>query len=242
MSREDVFRVLATVDGAAVLVGGQAIGWWVGLYRQQGRLMHIPATAAFASKDVDFVGTEDQLRPLASKLAREFGGEIWVPSKRESFTRLLSSRVLFHDGAGQPRELDLLSRMSCADESEVLATAVDFEGRAEDPAVQVINPELLFRTRVELMLTDHEYRTQHAADQAQVACAVLHEWLIDQLDESWQEARKPIRRTLRFLLERVQKARTRFGLELGQAVPTAHTNYPPAFLAEHLPRMLAQMR
>jgi hypothetical protein len=244
MVRDDVLRVLASVDGRAVLVGGQAVGWWVERYAGAGRLPELDSVhALYVSKDIDFLASGDPkiIEPLVQKVAHDLGGRVTSPSKT-NWTSLLSHRVLFAGEDHVEREVDFLRNTNGVDRREVFDTAVRFDADVGFPTVYVMNPEVLFRSRILLAVEFEDYRTDAKQAQAIVAAAILREWLVDQLDQAWARAHVFLERTLNLATSKDGRwARKNFGVDAMSAIPATHPNYPDAFLSQRLSRVRASL-
>ena len=111
-----VLAKIADLDRGLVLVGGQAVNFWAEYYGPQ--VGELARDAPFTSKDIDFCGDQRAVRVCAERL----GGTARVATFDDATPN--SGTVVFVDGAGVTRTLDVLSAPYGLDTAEVHATAL----------------------------------------------------------------------------------------------------------------------
>jgi hypothetical protein len=118
----DIRSVLAKVadlERELVLVGGQAVNFWASYY--ENRVPALADEAPFTSKDIDFCGDSRAVRACAERLA----GTARVATFDDATPN--SGTVVFVDGAGVKRTLDIVSAPFGLNTAEVSATALPAE-------------------------------------------------------------------------------------------------------------------
>ena len=118
----DVRPVLAKVadlERDLVLVGGQAVNFWVSHYER--RVPEFALEAPFTSKDIDFCGDPRAVRVCAERLA----GKARIATFDDATPN--SGTVVFVDASGVTRTLDVVLAPFGIDAAEVHATALPVE-------------------------------------------------------------------------------------------------------------------
>jgi hypothetical protein len=144
---EDAFELLgpALPGGAIVLVGGQALIYWLTYYRD--RVKALRQLSFVTSDDVDVYGTQDDARRMADAIAgsdlRHFG----VDSLSAA-----TAIVRFRDQAGEERQIDFLRTIHGLDTGQVRTTAIEVElqDRANNPTgvkLRILHPVLCLVSR-----------------------------------------------------------------------------------------------
>ncbi len=99
LDADDVASILRICSPEGLLVGGQALAFWVDRLR-------VPKPAIFASgitTDADFIGNAQ----LASRLGRGLGWKTWVPSLEDATPQL--AKVTHVERDGSIKQVDFLS-------------------------------------------------------------------------------------------------------------------------------------
>jgi hypothetical protein len=245
----DVRPVLAKVADLGrelVLVGGQAVNFWATYY--EGRVPELAREAPFTSKDIDFCGDQRAVRVCAERL----GGTARVATFDDATPN--SGTVVFVDGAGVKRTLDVVSAPFGLKSSEVGETALSVEilddaGAPTGVSFYVMHPVLCMESRVHNVVgLPAEYDTEHGRKQLRASILVAREFVRDLLDER-VDAEDPVRATMR-LNERVFRFCTRdrhakelfrsSGVDPAMAI-LDDPRLPPAFRETRLPQMREQL-
>lgn len=198
----DVRPLLAKVADLGrelVLVGGQAVNFWASYYER--RVPELAREAPFTSKDIDFCGDQRAVRVCAERL----GGTAHVATFDDATPN--SGTVVFIDGAGVKRTLDVVSAPFGLGASEVGATALSVEilddaGAPTGVSFYVMHPVLCMESRVHNVVgLPDAYDTEHGRRQLRASILIAREFVRDLLDER-VEAEDPARATIK-LNERI---------------------------------------
>ncbi len=241
----DVRPILAKVadlDRELVLVGGQAVNFWVSRY--QGRVPALARAGPFTSRDIDFCGDLRAVRHCAERL----GGKARVATFDDATPN--SGTVVFADPRGLRRTLDIVSEPFGLSAREVRETALAVEilddaGAPTGRRFNVIHPVLSMESRVHNVAgLPGAYDTERGRKQLRASIVCAHEFMRDVLDGRL-DAEDPVR-TVRKLNERIFRFCTRdpharelyraTGVDPARAL-LDHPHLEPAFREIRLPRM-----
>jgi hypothetical protein len=249
LSYVDVRPVLAKVadlERDLVLVGGQAVNFWATFY--QGRVPALASEAPFTSKDIDFCGDQKSVRVCAERL----GGTARVATFDDATPN--SGTVVFVDGAGVTRTLDIVSAPFGLESTEVHDTAVPIElprdaGASAGLRFYVMHPVLCMESRVHNVVgLPGSYDTEQGRKQLRVSILFAREFLLDVLDGRI-DAEEPARTVLQ-LNERIFRfcMRDHHAKELYRsrrvdpaAAIVGDARLPAAFREKRLPQMREQL-
>jgi hypothetical protein len=217
----------------AVLLGGQALAWWVA--RLDVPMHTIPAPRAYISGDIDFLGALDDVKRFAQALR----GEAILPPRR-AITALVG-QVRARAGARSYFGVDVIHRVVGVDADRVRRNAIEFTLR--QPAgvsFKVIEPVDLLLSRLENLRQLEEKRNAVGVWQAELAILVCHAYIEDMLArDNEKQARNAATAIGRMAAHAtaIQAARA-YGLEVLAAVPAGHFSHDK-FRQEQWPRMVA---
>lgn len=159
----------ALPDDSLVLVGGQAVNYWLAHYRE--REPALGALAGVASSDVDFLGSRESIERIAAAIR---GSTVKFEEPREPTVAL----IRFTDRNGQERIIDFLRTVYGLDEKRVRDTAIPVETRDASGApsgveLRILHPILCLESRVYNVHGLEKYQTPRALKQleAAVGCA-----------------------------------------------------------------------
>jgi hypothetical protein len=228
-----------------VLVGGQAVNFWATYY--EGRVPDLAREAPFTSKDIDFCGDQRAVRVCAERL----GGTARVATFDDATPN--SGTVVFVDGAGVTRTLDIVSAPFGLTSSEVGETALSVEilddGGAPTGVTFFVHPVLCMESHVHNVVgLPAEYDNDHGRKQLRASILVAHEFVRDVLDQRF-DAEDPVRATMN-LNERIFRfcTRDRHAKELFRSSgvdPAAaildDARLPQPFREKRLPQMRGQL-
>ena len=154
---EDAFELLgpALPGDAVVLVGGQAVNYWLSFYR--GRESTLDGLAVVTSDDVDFWGTQED----AARMAQAIGGH-FKPVAVDAMAAA-TAIVTFADKQGVERRIDFLRTVHGLHVKDVRETAVeielrDREGRPTGILLRVLHPVLCLVSRFHNTHTFEKYQ------------------------------------------------------------------------------------
>jgi hypothetical protein len=152
----DVRPILAKVADLGrelVLVGGQAVNFWASYYEP--RVPELAREAPFTSKDIDFCGDQRAVGICAERL----GGTPRTSTFDDATPN--SGTVVFVDGVGVTRTLDVVSAPYGLDAAEVRETALPVEilddaGASSGVGFYVMHPVLCMESRIHNVVHDDE--------------------------------------------------------------------------------------
>jgi hypothetical protein len=136
---------VADLERDLVLVGGQAVNFWAFFYER--RVPELAVGSPFTSKDIDFCGDQRAVRICAERLQ----GRARLATFDDATPN--SGTVVFVDGAGVTRTLDVVSAPFGLSADEVHATALpvqilDDSGTTTGVTFFVMHPVLSMESRV----------------------------------------------------------------------------------------------
>ena len=179
----DVRPILAKVADLGrdlVLVGGQAVNFWASVY--EARVSTLAREAPFTSKDIDFCGDQRSVRICAERL----DGTARVATFDDATPN--SGTVVFVDGSGVRRTLDVVSAPFGLESAEVHSTALpveilDDEGSSTGVRFYVMHPVLCMESRVHNVVgLPADYDTERGRSQLRASILCAHAFLADLLD------------------------------------------------------------
>jgi hypothetical protein len=242
LSIQDTIEVLTRLGDTAsqvVLIGGQALNFWAERYAV--REKSLAAEGPYASKDIDFCGTQEQLRVCARALN---GRAEYQSSDARS---LCIGIVHYLDSDADERELDFLSKPYGLETEPVFemsfpATVRSADGR--EATIRIMHPLHCFMSRFANVADLEKYQNDQGLKQLRASILCLQTFLSEQLDEDNAKAvRKLNERIFRFCVdsEYPQKVFKRYGIEAFNAVPHADARLPEQFRKRRHAQMLAQV-
>lgn len=162
LSPDDVASILRICSPEGLLVGGQALAFWVDW-------LGVPRPAELASgitSDADFIGNAQ----MAAKLGRRLGWRIWVPSLDDATPQL--AKVTWTQPDGSIKQVDFLSGV-------VGLTTKDLRRRARSlevdgiGLVSVMHPLDVLDSRIQNLHLLPAKRTAAGFAQARLAIAMV---------------------------------------------------------------------
>ena len=167
-------RVLTKLAGVGeiVLVGGQAVNFWAGMYEQT--TPELADNGPYTSKDIDFAGSKEAVKECAVRL----GGRAKLATFDDMNTPS-TGLVLFVDEDGYERQIDFLGIVAGVDDNElfetsILATILDENGQAAG-SFRVMHPEQCLRSRV-YNVANLGYDHAHGLNQLRAAILCAREF------------------------------------------------------------------
>jgi hypothetical protein len=245
LSYLDIRPVLAKVadlDRDLVLVGGQAVNFWASVY--EARVPVLASEGPFASKDIDFCGDRRAVRHCAQRL----GGTARIATFDDATPN--TGTVVFVDGAGVRRTLDILSAPFGLSAAQVRETAlavriVDDAGVPTAATFHVIHPVLSMESRVHNVVgLASAYDTEQGRKQLRASIVCAHEFQRDVLDGKF-DFDDPLRtvlklneRIFRFCMhdDHAKELLRATGIDAARAL-VDDERLPPAFRQQRLPQM-----
>ncbi len=174
-----VLERLGDLTSEIVLVGGQAVSFWVDFYAAQ-----VPALAKLApltTADIDFVGDRRAVTICAERL----DGAAKLPDLDDHTPN--TGMVKFVDAAGEKQNIDFIDQPHGLTAREVYRMAVpvrvlDGRGRPTSVTFLVMQPVLVMESRVHNTMGLPGYRTPHSLQQLSASVACAGEYLRGLLD------------------------------------------------------------
>lgn len=147
LTYEQTTRVLARLAGVGdiVLVGGQAVNFWAGMYEHT--TPELADNGPYTSKDIDFAGSQKAVQECAVRL----GGRARLATLDDMNTPS-TGLVLFVDEDGYERQIDFLGMVAGVKDRKVFDTSVSASILDEDgqpvARFRVMHPEQCLESRL----------------------------------------------------------------------------------------------
>ena len=178
----DIKPVLARLGDLTeqiVLVGGQAVSFWVDYYARRDRAL--ARLVPFTSKDIDFCGDVRAVKVCAERLA----GRSRVATMDDVTPN--TGVVTFVDDAGVKRTIDFIGQPHGLAAREVFRTALpvrvlDEQGQPTSVTFRVMHPVQVLESRVHNTMGLPGYRTKHALEQLRASVTCAREFIRDMID------------------------------------------------------------
>lgn len=230
---EIVEALLREASPKLVLVGGQALAFWMDRYR-----VEMPRGVPYVSRDIDFLTDSRADVAEVRRLARVLGGSAIIPHAR-SLTALVGQAV--RDVSDEEFiNVDVIHRVIGADAAVVRSRAV--RARRGDVELRVMHPLDVLKSRVDNLHRLAEKQNDVGCAQLEAAISVARRFV-----ESCAKTAN-VREMLRYVgfIERLarsdagRKVARRFGLHVADAIePNAVASRP--FRERELPKILTLM-
>jgi hypothetical protein len=233
----DVVESLLRAAGTRlVLVGGQALAFWMDRYG-----VEMPGRIPYVSRDIDFLAESAADVDEVHRLARVLGGHAIIP-RRRALTALVGQAVR-DVSETELINVDVVFRVLGAD-ANLRSRAV--EVRYRDMTFRVMHPMDVLKSRVDNLHALPEKQNEIGKAQLTAAIAVAQAFLRDAAKGPSTAQGRPV--TLRYagFLERLatsdagRKVAARFGVHVADAIePDAIPN--AQFRKKQLPRLARLM-
>ncbi len=231
-SEEDLIRLLRVSEGA-VLIGGQALAFWVAYFG-----LEIPeGPRAYISGDADFLGLTEHVKTFS----RAIGGRALYPS-RHGFTAIHGA-VSKTTNEGNQIAVDVLRQVVGVPASDVRNRAIEVH-HPKEPGLRflVMEPVDCMVSRIENLRKLSEKQNEVGVWQGRISISVCREYLKQLVTVG--EERKAIRAATAILKLAGAavglQALSKFGLDLLDAIPVASFTSEP-FKKEQYARMVARI-
>lgn len=213
ISQELLAIVLANISPESVLVGGQALAFWVSHY---GVALPTPAVLVGAiSDDADILGVRNDVAAIASK-AR--GVPSYTP---QHVISALVGQVKIPVGGDEFVNVDVLHRLVGVDVGKVKERAS--EVKLGDTLIRVMHPIDVLQSRIENLAQLRDKQTPEGVEQAKLSLLVAGAYIreVSAMDEDGQRhARKVIEYVVGIAKTGAGKRGAReFGLRFMDALP-----------------------
>lgn len=238
-----VQRVLESAPNDVILVGGQALAYWVAWYDIDYAEWKTPAI----SRDVDFFTPDASNSAPLSALARAIGGQAHV-QRMQSLTALVGS-AMAPAGDGRVYNVDLIHSVFGMPRERVSANAmkVDLPGGG---TLRVMHPLDVLRSRSENLHALAEKRDEAGQQQFRLAIEMARAYLEDRIDAleagaNATEAQRDVLKLLRPVVDASSgdaaiKNAERYGIHLADAIPAWRIR-APAFWDKQWPHLRLRM-
>lgn len=174
-----VLQCLGDLTSAIVLVGGQALAFWVAQYADR-----FSPPGPINSKDIDFCGSQADVKTAAARL----GGTYQVP---EPFAHTPNTGIVqFVDSSGHDRRIDFLDAPYGLDYVNVAKRSVEVHVPLREGSVtfRVMHPIHCLQSRISNIGGLPDYRTAHGLNQARASVSCAREFIRDVLDHEGPRA------------------------------------------------------
>jgi hypothetical protein len=232
-----VDAILRAAGPELVLVGGQALAFWLDVYS----LSHgVEELGGAITRDIDFLAESPADQASVKRLAQSFDGEAAFP--RKSAITALVGQAIRKVESGAVWNVDVLFRVIGLDTEAVFAESADSD-LGNGVVFRVMNPLHLLKSRMDNLYSLRE--KQDSLGVAQLRCAIQ---IVQRMQVSLAElpdqsaVRRTVRDVARWALrtDAGKKVAKRFGVHVADAIEPAAVAMP-AFFSSHLPRLLPVM-
>lgn len=165
--REVIERLLAAAGPGLVLVGGQALGYWMDRYGIQS-----PDDLPFISRDIDFLTQSAGDKTEVIRLAGVLGGHPLIPDGR-ALTALVGQAVR-PGGDGQHINIDVVFKVFGANTDKVREAALTVEDGAI--AFRVMHPMDVLKSRLDNLHGLPEKQNELGEQQLRISIEVAKEF------------------------------------------------------------------
>lgn len=177
LSFEDAIEILrpALPDDSLVLVGGQAVAYWLEHYRDRAGVQI--AVSVVASSDIDLLGSTGAVGKVAAAVRGTVGHEPRVPNL---------AVIRFQDRDGNERLIDFLHSIHGLEEKRVRDTAVSVEiqSSAGNVDLKIMHPVVCLESRVHNTHAFERYKTVRALRQLEAAIGCARAYILDRCDQN----------------------------------------------------------
>ncbi len=226
-SQTDVEHLLSSMDQHDILVGGQALAFWVGYYKIGFRLPdHVPAI----SMDGDILG---DLR-TARRIAAGMGGRA-TPAPRDAITILVAQVAIARD-ADSFLNVDVIDRINGLTNEEIRKRAMPI--RRKDKVFWVMHPLDVFVSRVRNILTIMAKQDEKGRLQLELGILVARRFIEDVAARDQLLAAKAANLAFDEFRESGKAIWKKWGVDLFDAIPIDLITLP-AFVDMQRDRMIA---
>jgi len=229
-SQDAAFLIGQTRSDKTVLVGGQAVAFWV---RQFGLRPRLPALTV----DIDFLATRAEAKRIAARLSVR---HVLKTAMLEDNTPNCAVLLVTLDHYPQPILIDFMAGIIGVDSKAVEKSAVEVE--FDGQPLRIIHPLHLLQSKIGNLYHLGSKRSEAGIEQARLAIEIAASFL-EQARLAKRERLKAIESIGRYAATAPAKyAAENFGLDCLNAVPAALLRkgaLPEDFLKKRWPQILA---
>lgn len=221
-----VEQVLEHAKADVVLIGGQALAFWMGYYGIASPGNIAPAV----SRDVDFFTADAANTEPLERFAGALGGRVEL-SDRHALSALIGSATAPADEEGRVYNVDLVHRVVGIDRDSIEANAVDVQLTEGGATLRIMHPLDVLQSRNANLHTLAEKRDAMGQWQFRLSIEVARAYLIEQLDgigvdqvSTAQERHRAVFDMIAIVSEyaredAAKKNAERYGIFLADAIP-----------------------
>ena len=160
-----------------VLVGGQALNYWVEKYRRA--VPELEAEWPFTSEDVDFYGTQRD----AKELARRLHAKVSIPEIGDATPN--SGVLLVPLSEGHTLRIDILWSVKGIADDKLVKTALPAVDRRSSSEIKIMHPVLCMFSRAHNVIDlPGDYDTPHGLKQLRGSILCAREFIRERLIEN----------------------------------------------------------
>jgi hypothetical protein len=226
-SAADIDALLSSIDKADVLVGGQALAFWVGYYDIRFRL---PARVPAITMDGDILGS----RKSAQRIAADMGGRV-TPAAKGAIT-ILVAQVTIELGNERFLNVDIIDRVNGLTNSEVRKRALPVSRNGS--SFLVMHPLDVFISRVRNILSIPAKQDEKGRLQLELGVRVARHFIEDVARKDPALAARAANIAFNEFRQCGKKILDRWDVDLFDAIPLEAIN-SPAFVENQRKRMIA---
>jgi hypothetical protein len=212
-----------------VLVGGQAVAFWIDYFG-------IPPRLAALTEDIDYLGTRREAKLANARLEFPHKFKVGTPEDLPN-TALLSVNM---EGYEAPILIDYLSAVIGVDSREIARSAVTIDVDGE--ALKVIHPIQLMKSKLWNLYRLRAKRTAEGIEQARLAIEIVAAFL-KKAELNQRQTLKVIEAIGKFAATHPARyGREHYNLECLKAIPTEileANSLPAAFREKRWPQIVA---
>jgi len=250
MPRDMVLRVLEAAGSELILVGGQALAYWMDHYDIQDGFGTTPAV----SRDVDFLTRDPTGHAPLRLFARAIGGRPEIPPV-EAITALVGSAIAPAE-PGRIYNVDLLHRLVGVDREKVFHNSAVVSLPGSGTLLRVMHPLDVLRSRNANLHELIEKQDDAGQKQLRLSIEVARRYLEDHISAlsehivagdvgSKQRVEREIFKSIKVVIDyargdAARKNAERYGIHLADAVPVWRIT-SPTFWARQWTRLRDRM-
>ena len=203
-------------DDDAFIIGGQATNFWAWFYQEKEPALKLKGP--FTSADIDYFGTQDVARNLATAL----GGKLLLPEPDDHTPNTAQIETTIN---GKPLTIDFLRSVLGIQDRElqhggvsILEITAELDSKPTKVRIKVMHPVLCLKSRIVNMLHPATRRVDRIArTQAEATIVIVQRFISDALDDTggWKDAHACLREIFRDLRsdEYVKVADAKIGVD-----------------------------
>lgn len=232
--RDAAELIAQTCTEGTILVGGQAVAFWIAYFGIASRL---PAL----TKDIDFLGTRNDAKRAAERLVLPHKLKLASLDDPPPNTAVLSVQL---QGYAEPVLIDYLSGVLGLDSRDIVRSAVTVE--VEKARLGVVHPLQLLQAKLWNLYRIAAKRTPEGVEQARLAIEIAAAFIDSQIGAGQRVVLKSVETVGRFAATAPARyARDQHGLECLEGVPSSVLKkgvLPAAFHEKRWPQIVAAAR